>query len=148
MTAPPAAITRHLPIGAEIVDQGVHFRLWAPRRSRITLIIESPQRMEQPLEPAGDGYFAGPVDGIGVGARYRFRLDDDPTLYPDPVSRYQPEGVHGPSQVIDPHAFRWSDAAWTGISAQGQVLYEMHIGTFTREGTWRAAMVHLQSLKD
>src|SRR5205823_3386241 len=81
-----------------------------------------------------------------AGTRYRFRLDGEQALYPDPASRFQPDGVHGPSQVIDPGAFRWTDGAWRGAGLHGQVLYEMHVGTFTHEGTWEAAARELPEL--
>src|SRR5262249_30957418 len=74
------------------------------------------------------------------GARYR--LDE----FPDPASRFQPDGPHGPSQVIDPFAFQWTDEAWKGVGLEGQILYEMHIGTFTKEGTWDAARGELREL--
>jgi maltooligosyltrehalose trehalohydrolase len=147
---------RRLPVGAEpFGGQGVHVRVWAPRRRRVEVVFE-PQdggrasRSETPrsatLEPEEAGYFSALVDGVRAGARYRFRLDDDPTLYPDPASRFQPEGPHGPSCVVDPGAFAWTDAAWRGPRLAGQVAYEMHIGTFTREGTWAAATRELPEL--
>ena len=75
--------------------------------------------------------------GAAAGTTYRFRLDGGDERVPDPASRYQPEGPHGPSQVVDPSAFRWTDQAFTGARLEGQIAYEMHIGTFTREGvTW------------
>jgi maltooligosyltrehalose trehalohydrolase len=77
---------------------------------------------------------------------YRYRLDGGETLLPDPASRFQPHGPHGPSQIVDPAAFGWSDADWPGIHIDGQVIYEMHIGTFTREGTWSAAVRQLEEL--
>ena len=80
------------------------------------------------------------------GARYKLRLDGG-ELYPDPASRYQPEGPHGPSQIVDPSRYRWTDGAWKGVSIEGQVLYEMHVGTFTREGTWRSATAALERLR-
>ncbi len=81
-----------------------------------------------------------------AGTLYRFRLDGEKPLYPDPASRFQPRGPHGPSQVIDPNSFRWSDAAWKGVSPDNQVLYELHIGTFTPEGTYAAAEEQLSEL--
>jgi maltooligosyltrehalose trehalohydrolase len=93
------------------------------------------------------GYFSAWVDGVQAGDLYRFRLDGD-LLVPDPASRFQPEGPHGPSQVIDPDAFRWTDSGWRGVSLAGQVLYEMHIGTFTPEGTWQAATDQLPALAE
>src|SRR5262249_62328678 len=84
---------------------------------------------------------------VGGGALYRFRLGEE-RLYPDPASRFQPRGPHGPSEVIDPTTFRWTDQAWKGISPRGRVIYEMHVGTFTTEGTWRAAIEQLPRLAE
>jgi maltooligosyltrehalose trehalohydrolase len=92
------------------------------------------------------GYFAGLIAGGSAGARYRFRLDGQPTLFPDPASRFQPSGPHGPSQVVDPTAFAWTDGAWAGLTPVGQVVYELHVGTFTPEGTWAAAARELPEL--
>jgi maltooligosyltrehalose trehalohydrolase len=106
-------------------------------------------RSVRPLASTGGGYFelfVAKHEGAVAGALYRFRLDDDAKLYPDPASRFQPEGPHGPSQLVDPRRYTWKDASFRGISARGQVLYELHIGTFTREGTYRAAMRELPRL--
>ena len=92
------------------------------------------------------GYFSGRVAAAGTGTRYRFRLDGSDALYPDPASRFQPDGPHGPSQVIDARRFRWTDGTWRGVTLAGQIIYEMHIGTFTREGTWTSAMRELPEL--
>jgi maltooligosyltrehalose trehalohydrolase len=92
------------------------------------------------------GYFEAILPWARPGLLYKFRLDDDESLYPDPESRYQPEGPHGPSQVIDPNSFRWSDRDWSGVDPEGQILYEMHLGTFTPEGTFRAAQDQLENL--
>src|SRR5262249_2415703 len=83
-----------------------------------------------------------------AGARYRFCLDGEPALYPDPASRFQPEGPHGPSEVVDPSRYSWRDGRWKGISIEGQVFYELHIGTFTPEGTFRVAEMRLPHLLD
>jgi maltooligosyltrehalose trehalohydrolase len=93
------------------------------------------------------GYFVGTLADARAGTRYRFSLDGGPPL-PDPASRFQPDGPHGASEIVDPGAFRWTDTAWPGVSLRGQVLYELHVGTFTREGTWRAAMQQLPALAD
>src|SRR5262249_43740293 len=82
------------------------------------------------------------------GSLYRYLLDRGPTPYPDPASRFQPDGPHGPSQVIDPSAFRWTDGAWRGRGRDGQILYELHVGTFTRGGPWRGAERGLPALAD
>jgi len=100
------------------------------------------------LEPEEGGYFSGFFREAGPGDQYRFRLDNDPRFYPDPASRYQPQGPHGPSQVVDPEAFKWSDSDWQGIRAEGQVLYEMHVGTFTHEGNWEAAGRQIEALSE
>ena len=83
-----------------------------------------------------------------MGDRYADRLDRDPHPYPDPASRFQPQGPHGPSEVIDATPFRWTDADWRGVSPHGQVIYEMHVGTFTPEGTYAAASERLGALAE
>jgi maltooligosyltrehalose trehalohydrolase len=101
------------------------------------------------LECEDDGYFSGLVDALGQpdGGRYRFRLDGDRTV-PDPASRYQPEGPHGPSLVVDPWQFPWSDQSWRGIARDRHIVYELHIGTFTPQGTYAAAARRLGELAD
>ncbi len=96
------------------------------------------------LEPEPRGYASAFVDGVQAGDRYRYRVGGE--LLADPASRAQPEGPFGPSEVIDPQAFAWSDHGWRGCALRGAVVYEMHCGTFTPEGTWRAAMTRLQDL--
>ena len=141
---PDSAIQRRLPIGAEPIDsRSTHIRLWAPRRSRVEVITATGLRA--PLTPEADGYFSGTI-AAAAGDRYKLRLDDDERLYPDPSSRYQPEGPHGHSEIVDPAVFRWTDRGWTGARREGQVVYEMHIGTFTRAGTWAAAAGELPEL--
>ncbi len=102
---------RRLPIGAEVLpDGGVHFRVWAPSRRRVAVVFEGgPESAELTAEK--NGYFSGRVEAARAGALYRYRLDDDPNPYPDPASRFQPQGPHGPSEVIDPSAFTWTDRA-------------------------------------
>lgn len=138
---------RRWPFGAEPGRDGTSFRVWAPGRSRVSVVLA--EGRETPLVRDADGYHAGTVAGIGAGARYSFRLDDDERLYPDPASRSQPDGPHGSSMVVDPSAFAWSDAAWEGIGIAGRIVYELHVGTFTPQGTWRAVrekLPHLASL--
>jgi maltooligosyltrehalose trehalohydrolase len=137
---------RRLPIGAEPSPDGSHFRVWAPSASRVEVVVEG-DGASVALSPEPDGYHAGLVPGVCAGARYRYRLDGGDAL-PDPASRYQPDGPHGPSVVVDPGTFAWNDEAWRGVSARGLVVYEMHVGTFTLEGTWAAAAEHLAELAD
>jgi maltooligosyltrehalose trehalohydrolase len=130
----------------------VHFRLWAPRCRKVKAVLSESVDAEAnhvvALQSQEDGYFAGYAREAAAGMCYRFLLDDDPTPYPDPASRYQPQGPHGPSQIVDPEAFAWTDQSWKGVGAKGQVIYEMHIGAFTQEGTWDAAIPHLRDVAE
>lgn len=148
VTAATPAPARRYPIGAELTEGGASFRVWAPRRSRVAVVLAGEFEGEHPLQDEGDGYFSGFVAGAWAGARYRFRLDDDDTPMPDPASRWQPEGPHGPSAILDTARYRWGDAGWQGLGLEGQVIYEMHVGTFTPEGSWAAAARLLPQLKD
>jgi maltooligosyltrehalose trehalohydrolase len=145
---------RRLPVGAELQPNGgVHFRVWAPRRRSVDVVCEGGlaaaggRSLFTTLEAEGNGYFAGFVTEAGRDTLYHYRLDGG-ELFPDPASRFQPEGPHGPSQVVDPDAFRWTDAGWKGCPLKGQVLYEMHVGTFTPGGTYEAAARELPALAD
>src|SRR5688572_9730913 len=139
------AILRRYPIGAEPHAGGTHFRVWAPRSSNVSVEIYEADEASHvvPLKAAGGGYFEGDVAGLLPGARYFYRLDQG--AFPDPASRAQPDGPHGLSVVVDT-AFPWTDAAWRGRPAGELVLYEMHLGTFTPEGTWDAAREQLPEL--
>jgi maltooligosyltrehalose trehalohydrolase len=143
-------VKRGLPVGAQALPEGgTHFRVWAPRRKRVALHLEAVgggQPLAIEMEHEGDGYYSAYAEQARPGSLYRFRLDDDDYLYPDPASRFQPAGPHGASCVVDPNSFQWTDQAWTGRDLHGQVIYEMHVGTFTREGTWRAAARELAEL--
>jgi maltooligosyltrehalose trehalohydrolase len=123
-------------------DGGTHFRVWAPLCKSVTIQMES---AEVPLISEPNGYFSGVAESAKAGTKYRFRLDEK-EAYPDPASRYQPEGPHGPSQVVDPSAYVWKDRTWKGVDLHGQVIYELHVGTFTREGSWKAATEQLHHL--
>jgi maltooligosyltrehalose trehalohydrolase len=139
---------RRLPVGAEVLGAGVHFRVWAPDHTRVAVVVETGRgHGEHALKSETGGYFAGAVAGATAGDFYRYRLDGG-ALLPDPASRFQPHGPQGPSQVVDPDLFAWTDSDWTGGNLRGQVIYEMHIGTFTQEGTWAAAARELPALRD
>ena len=135
---------------------GVHFRVWAPDRKRVEVIwcaaagAAAAASECEPVElvrETGGGYFAGFAAGAAAGDLYRFRLDGAGD-FPDPASRFQPAGPHGASQVVDPGTFAWSDGAWRGAGRQGQVIYELHVGTCTAEGTWEAAARLLPALAE
>ena len=137
-------IERRFAIGAEYIGDGrTHVRVWAPRAGTAEVAVESGATTA--LSGEERGYFSGVIDAA-PGARYRLRLDGEAKLYPDPASRFQPDGPHGASQVIDPRAFTWTDAAWRGARLEGQIIYELHVGTFTREGSWNAAAAQLPEL--
>lgn len=104
---------RRLPVGAGARPDGVHFRVWTPRRRHVEVVFENGPASVQ-LTPEGQGYFSGAAPAARVGSLYRFRLDDDKNTYPDPVLRFQPQGPHGPSEVIDPSAFAWTDRGCAG----------------------------------
>ena len=141
---------RRLPIGAELdpAGRGLHLRVWAPTHDRVTFVAERGPACEVVLGREPDGYHAASILGLGAGARYRFRLGDEPRLHADPASRFQPEGPLGPSEVVDPSRFAWTDAGWRGIERHRHVIYELHAGTFTPEGTWEAAAAWLPYLAD
>lgn len=139
---------RSVPVGAEVQSQeGTHFRVWAPKRQRVDVVLYHDPEIVTPLQPEENGYFSGLAPQARDGDRYRYRLDGD-REFPDPVSRFQPEGPHGPSQVVDPARYQWRRSNWPGIKLRGQVLYEMHIGTFTQQGTWASALQQLPKLAD
>jgi maltooligosyltrehalose trehalohydrolase len=136
---------RRLPVGAEPAPAGgVHFRVWAPRR-RTVAVVHGEAARTVGLTPEPGGYFSGLVSEAKAGDRYRFLLDDE-AAFADPASRFQPDGPHGPSMVVDAAAFRWQHGDWRGVAPERRVLYEMHIGTFTAEGTWAAAARALPAL--
>ena len=152
MFLPMSTAKRRYPIGAEVIGENqTHFRVWAPKTRELDVVIEpgqNPKRTFHALSPEQGGYYSGALD-VGVDTRYWFRVNSGEKFYPDPTSRFQPEGPHGPSCIIDPRQFQWTDSQWPGPAAtglKGQIIYEMHIGTFTKEGTWRAATEQLAEL--
>jgi len=134
-------------LGATPLSQNTtHFRVWAPKRKQIAVEIETESgSVQQPLSKQEYGYFAGTMKHAGPSAKYHYWLDED-LVRPDPTSRYQPAGVHGQSQIIDPNLFPWSDQNWNGIPKRDLIIYELHVGTFTEAGTFRAARDRLPDL--
>ncbi|MDA0566755.1 malto-oligosyltrehalose trehalohydrolase [Streptomonospora sp. S1-112] len=124
--------------------EGDPFEVWAPDRGRVRVRVGG---ADHPLRPAGGGWWRSDTTAR-TGDDYAFLLDDDPTPLPDPRSLHQPAGVHGPSRVYDHTAYTWGDSAWTGRALPGSVLYELHVGTFTPEGTLDAAIGRLDHLVD
>jgi maltooligosyltrehalose trehalohydrolase len=137
--------SRRYHAGAEIVSgEEADLRVWAPDTPALTLVIDS---RTVAMTRDADGYFSVRTQAR-PGSRYGFRFDGDDKVYPDPASRSQPDGPHGLSAIVDLAAYAWHDADWRGAALPGQVLYELHIGTFTREGTWQAAVAQLPRLRD
>lgn len=135
-----------MPFGAAVTAEGIRFRLWAPDAARVDLLLagEGGER-PLPMRPLAEGWFERMVAGVGAGCRYRFRIDGG-LCVPDPASRHNPDDVHGASAVVDPGAFVWTDADWRGRPWQQAVIYELHVGTFTAEGTFRALLGKLDYL--
>jgi maltooligosyltrehalose trehalohydrolase len=100
-----------------------------------------------PMNPEDRGYFSTYLQSVEPGRKYCYLLNEE-QLRPDPVSRSQPEGVHGPSEIIDPGQFRWEDQDWNGVSLEQMIIYEVHTGTFTQEGTFEAIIPFLDYLKN
>lgn len=136
-----------MPFGAQLAEGGgVHFRLWAPDAERVTLLLhEADGEAERPMPLTQDGWYELFVSEAQAGTRYRFRIDGGLAV-PDPASRFQPEDVHGPSEVIDPLSYAWTASGWRGRPWEEVVLYELHVGTFTPQGTFLAAIDYLDYL--
>jgi maltooligosyltrehalose trehalohydrolase len=138
---------RNEPLGGFLVGENVcSFLVWAPRAQLVDVCIIEPRARSLPMQAVGCGYFHAIVQGISDGALYRYRLNGEKER-PDPASRCQPRGVHGPSQIIDSR-FNWNDSRWRGLPLEEYVLYELHVGTFTPEGTFDAIVPRLATLKD
>src|SRR4029450_11208717 len=130
-----SSLKRRYPIGAELIGENqTHFRVWAPKGRRVDVVLEDtadgkPKFYSLIAEPGG--YFSG-VANVGAGARYRFRVNGAENSYPDPASRFQPDGPHGSSCIVDPTTFQWTDSEWPGVKLKGQIIYEMHVRTLAR----------------
>ena len=137
-------------LGAIVYGPATTFRVWAPERTLVEVVQyvgAGFSRTIDPLTRDERGYWSDRFEGVLPGARYKYRLDrDDRSVFPDPASRSQPDGVHGPSMVVDPSRFTWTDQAWTPPSLRDLSLYELHVGTFTPDGTFRAATERLPHL--
>ncbi len=146
-----SALVRHhpMPFGAQLAPDGtgVYFRLWAPSAQQITLVLETGEEQFFPMQAKPDGWFEAFTPQAGDGTLYRFQLASGLKV-PDPASRFQPQDVHGPSQVIDPARFRWKDANWNGRPWEETILYELHVGSFTPEGTFEGVRQKLDYLVD
>ncbi len=136
-----------LDLGARpIGPSSVRFRVWAPRATTVGVRVQSRDGPAAPLTPSDHGYFEGILEHVGPGTRYRYVIDNR-VERPDPASRCQPEGVHGPSEVVDPNGFPWSDTAWRGRPLDRMIIYELHVGTFTPEGTFEGIIPRLEYLR-
>jgi maltooligosyltrehalose trehalohydrolase len=127
-------------------DSQCHFQVWAPSAQEVEVHIIAPGEETARLARDQWGYHQATLNGVGPGTLYYYRLDGN-LERPDPASRHQPQGVHGPSEVIDP-GFPWEDRHWHGIPLREYVIYELHVGTFTTEGTFEAIIPHLDELKE
>jgi maltooligosyltrehalose trehalohydrolase len=143
----PDAYVHRMPFGAEVLPCGqVRFRLWAPSQEAVALVLEDEQRV-LPMDPLEDGFFGLTTDAARVGSRYRYQLHDGCRV-PDPASRFQPDDVQGPSVVVDPAAYAWRHVGWRGRPWEQTVLYELHVGAFSEEGTFDGVRRRLDYLVD
>lgn len=135
-------------LGSHYLRDGLcEFIVWAPLLKKVELKIVSPEERLLPMRRDEQGYWRATVEGLGRDALYLYRLDSDKER-PDPASSSQPSGVHGPSQVVDHRAFPWEDGSWKGLPLAQMLVYEIHVGAFTPEGTFDAAAARLDDLKD
>lgn len=133
-------------LGAVAQGGATRFRVWAPEVERVEVVLEAGGR-ETPLVRGRDGYHENVLPGVKAGELYRYRLDGRGP-YPDPASRFQPQGVHGPSQIVDWRHFAWTDGEWNGLALEDAVFYELHVGAFTPEGDFAAVAARLEYLRD
>lgn len=133
-----------MPFGAQITEEGVRFSLWAPTAQQVQLVLDG---TDQDLSTEGDGWYRVTSSSAQAGSRYGFRIDGK-LVVPDPASRFQPDDVHGTSLVVDPGRYSWTDTSWKGRPWEEAVLYEVHVGTATPEGTYQGLMNKLETLRD
>lgn len=133
-----------MPFGAEITSEGVRFALWAPSAQEVSLVIDD---TELPMKGSEEGWYRLLSRDARAGSRYGFEIDGN-LVVPDPASRFQPDDVHGLSEVVDPRSYEWSQNAWSGRPWEETILYELHVGTATAEGTYGALMDKLEALRD
>ena len=138
-------LDRMNPLGASLHEGGTTFRVWAPRCRTLDLVVEG--RAPEPLREGEGGVRELTVPALMTGTRYQYRLDGE-RYRPDPVSRWQPQGVHGPSVVVDPSRFSWTDAGFRGHAREALVFYELHVGTYTTAGTFEGIIPSLPRLAD
>lgn len=134
-------------LGSRLTEEGAFFNVWAPKAKTVDVVIEG-QKEVQALTKDNKGYFTGTVNGVGANALYKFRIDGKDS-FPDPCSRFQPQGPHGPSMVVASE-FAWSDEQWQrkGLGRAAQVIYELHVGTFSTSGTYAGVRAQLPHLKE
>jgi maltooligosyltrehalose trehalohydrolase len=132
-------------VGAEVQPGGgVHFRVWAPGRRSVEVVLDDGPTVA--LASEAHGYWSG-LAAARAGQRYRYRVDGEGP-FPDPASRFQPDGPHSWSEIVDPSTFAWTDHGWQGLRLPGQIMYELHLGTFSPEGTFEGARARLPHLRD
>jgi len=137
-----------MPFGVELSAAGARFRLWVPAARQVELDLAAHgSRRSVEMSALADGWFEATVADAPAGTRYAFRIDGGLTV-PDPASRFNPDDVHRPSMVVDPLAYEWRDAGWTGRPWEDAVIYELHVGAFTPAGSFVAAIERLGYLAD
>ena len=144
----PLTPDESMKLGANYLGNGTcEFVVWAPFLSKVAIKIESPDNQIIPMTKERRGYWHASIEGISLETAYSFRLENNVDR-PDPASHFQPRGVHGPSQIVDHTAFPWNDEGWRGIPLSEMIIYELHVGTFTSEGTFRAIIPRIDELKE
>lgn len=144
--SPTKVCTQATRAGANRLPDGSwEFLLWAPQARAVNLHLVGGREEKIPMEPLAEGYHRIALDGLDAGSEYFYQLDSGRDL-PDPASRFQAHGVHGPSRIFDPKAFRWTDHSWKGIELERAIFYELHVGTYTFEGTFEALIRYLPEL--